>query len=353
MTTTITPTPHEGVKTPMAAQIRQAAAYFRENDYFTLLCHANPDGDTLGCGFGLCGVLHLLGKYARVLCCDVPSTRFDFLKDAVNPELMKFPETFPDGAAETIVTVDIADTTLLGTLAEKYPVIDFCIDHHISNKNYAKQTLLDAEAAACAELVWEVIKELISEYKLKTSSTGTAIAAAIYTGVSTDTGCFSFANTTARTHSTAAELMSYGIDILPINYYMFEMKTKARIALEQRAMSNMEYYFDGKCAMTVITADMLSGIDPEDANNVSRLPKQVEGVEVGVVIKEKLRTEADCADCDVQTWKVSLRTGGTANAQLISSSLGGGGHVRAAGCTIKGSLEQVRSKILTEIGKQL
>ncbi|MCL1789046.1 MAG: bifunctional oligoribonuclease/PAP phosphatase NrnA [Oscillospiraceae bacterium] len=317
----------------------QTAAFFKENDNFTLICHANPDGDTLGSGYGLCGVLHILGKRARVICDDDPSSRFDFLKETIVPALSEF----PPNATEIIVTVDVADIELLGSFKDKYPNIDLCIDHHVSNKNYAARTLLDTDAAACANVVWALIKELICEQELKTKPTAAAIAGAIYTGVSTDTGCFRYSNTSAKTHRVAAELMEYNFNVAKINYLMFEMKTRERISLEMEALSGIAFHFNDRCAMITLTYDMLQGIDPEDASNVSTLPKQIEGVEAGIVLKEKKQG----------VWKVSVRTGENINAQLLCSALGGGGHIRAAGCTLKGTLETVKSEILKEIEKQL
>jgi len=235
------------------------------------------------------------------------------------------------------VTVDIADIELLGGLKKEYArKVDLCIDHHISNKNYAKHTLLDVKAAACAEIVWDVIKELGAEIT-------SAIAAAIYTGIATDTGCFKYSNTTAKSHAVTAELMQYDFDVAGINYMMFDMKTRERVSLEQQAISGIEYYFGGACAVITITLDMTKGIDIEDTNNVSALPRQIEGVEAGVVIKEK----------GDRLWKASVRTGGKVDAQEVCAELGGGGHIRAAGCTLTGSLKTVKDAVLREIGKQL
>jgi phosphoesterase RecJ-like protein len=325
----------------MNITLQQAADFFRQNDNFVLICHANPDGDTLGSGYALCGVLHSMGKYAKVLCADEPSPRFDYLKDTINPELLEFTDT----PTEMVVTVDVADLELLGDLQELYSHVDLCIDHHVSNKFYAERSLLDTEAAACAELVWDLIKVMVDKSKdmLMDSQIGKAIAAAIYTGVSTDTGCFRYTNTTAKSHVIAAELMVFDFDVSKINYLMFEMKTRERIELERKAYSGIEYYFGGKCAIITLTAAVLEGIDPADSNNVSVLPKQVEGVEAGVIIKEK----------DTNTWKISVRTNRNINAQAICAELGGGGHFCAAGCKIKGSLDTVKNAVLQEIEKQI
>jgi phosphoesterase RecJ-like protein len=327
----------------MYVDLKFAVEFFRKNNNYTVICHVNPDGDTLGSGYALCGALHAIGKRARLICDDTPSPRFEFLKEALseNPDLNNFPANL-DSADEVFVAVDVADIQLLGCHGEKS--IDFCIDHHVSNGDYAKYTLLDTTAAACAELVWELIMEIEDSLGMEEPPLATpAIAAAIYTGISTDTGCFKYSNTSTITHVFAAEVMGYGFDVARINYIMFEMKTRERVMLEQQALSSMEYYFSGKCALTVLTAKMLENIDPEDSGNISALPKQIEGVIAGVVIKEK----------EPGVFKMSIRTSDGVDAQKVCVVLGGGGHLRAAGCTLKGDITTVKKMILDEIGKQL
>ncbi|MDR0197792.1 MAG: bifunctional oligoribonuclease/PAP phosphatase NrnA [Oscillospiraceae bacterium] len=311
--------------------ITETAEFLKSGDNFTIICHVNPDGDTLGSAFALCGALQLAGKRARVLCADVISPRFNYLYDAVKAQ------EFPDGSAETVIAVDVADAALFGDYEKKYGgTVDLCIDHHVSNKFYALRTLLDENASATAEIVWELIKET-------GVSPSAEIAAAIYTGISTDTGCYRYSNTTAKAHVITAELMKYGFDISGINYVMFDMKTRERVALEKEALNRIEYHFGGRCAVITLTREITGNIDPEDMNGVSSLPRQIEGVDAGVVIKEK----------GDNLWKASLRTSGKVDAQAICCRLGGGGHLQAAGCTLGGDLDTVRAILLKEIEKQL
>jgi len=306
----------------------EAAAFFKNNDNYVILCHINPDGDTLGCAYALHGALRILGKSAKVLCSDKPSERFDFLKNG-EKNLVLTPET--------VVCVDTADLALLGDCGKEYGgVIELCIDHHVTNKLFAKRTLLDHTAAACAEIIWELVLEM---GVMPTAQ----IAEAVYTGISTDTGCFKYANTTAKTHIITAKLMEYDFDIARINYTMFDMKTRDRAVLEKTALGKIEYFLDGKCAIITLTTGDTDGIDPEDVGFISALPRQIEGVEAGVVLKEK----------EDGVWKISMRTGRGADAQAVCSELGGGGHVRAAGCTLNGDAETVKRRILEEIEKQL
>jgi phosphoesterase RecJ-like protein len=145
--------------------------------------------------------------------------------------------------------------------------------------------------------------------------------------------------------------MSYGFDVARINYLMFEMKTRRRIELEQKAYAGIEYFFGGRCAAIALSIEMLEGVDSADTNNISILPKQVEGVEAGIIFKERKPKIGEINS--EPTWKISVRTNRNINAQEICAALGGGGHMCAAGCKLEGSLEKVKGIVLAEIGKQM
>ena len=170
-------------------------------------------------------------------------------------------------------------------------------------------------------------------------------AKAIYTGMSTDTGCFKYSCVTAKTHKIAAELYAYNICADSINKIMFDTKSKKLLELERMVLDTAEYHFDDKCMMITITADMqektgCSGTDLEGLANISRC---VEGVLAGVTIKQ---TGDD-------TYKASLRTYAPLNAFQICRSLGGGGHKNAAGVSLCGDLNDVKTKILNAIKQNM
>ena len=174
----------------MRIDVKQAADFLRENNDFLILMHASPDGDTLGCGTALCGALQRLGKRAKAICPDEVPHKFDYLFNAIEKQEFE---------PKTVVCVDIADTKLLGEMKEIGDKAELCIDHHISNIEYAKRTVLDAECGAACEIIYELIKELGVPFDK-------ALASSIYTGTATDTGCFKYSNTTPRTHKIAAEM---------------------------------------------------------------------------------------------------------------------------------------------------
>jgi len=307
----------------------RAAEFFRENDRFAIIPHASADGDTLGSAYALCRALLKLGKNVKVTTPEPPSVRFDYLKAGM---------PCPEFSEEFYISVDVADSALLGDLEKPLDGrIDLCIDHHISNTGYAKSLLLDGAAAATCEIIFGLIKRLeeISGIDIMDAD----IAACVYTGVSTDTGCFRFSNTTSRTHIIAAKLIDYGFDCAGLNYLLFEMRTKERIKLEKQALDSIEFRLDGKCAMIALTKAMLAEADDEDVNAISSLSRQVGGVELGVTLKER----------ETDVWKISLRSNNYIDSSLICRKFGGGGHKRAAGCRITGALEDVKAKLLKEI----
>lgn len=310
----------------MKISLKEAAQELHLNNDFHILTHKNPDGDTLGCAFGLWNILNAMGKRASVFCSDEFPDRYDFLY-----------EGYISSAKEQgyVVSVDVADTKLLGKLAEKYDKsIDLCIDHHITNEFYAKKTFVDAKAAAACELVYLIGKE--AGFSIDMMS-----ARCLYTGISTDSGCFRYSNTTPRTHIIAADLLGYGFDFSWVNRRMFEIKTKGRILLESYLIKNIEYFAGGRSALISFPESLISSsqIKDTDFDGISSMPLQSEGVEVAITIREKASGLS----------KVSMRSPNKVNVSAICGLFGGGGHVNAAGCEMHGELDDIKKRIISTI----
>lgn len=306
-----------------------AAEILRAQDNILILVHGHPDGDTLGCGYSLCRALISMGKKAAVRCSDEIPKKFDYLSNGI--EDLSFDPEF-------IVSVDVADAALLGKKNKELygDKVDLSIDHHGSNRIFAKKTLLDDKAAAACEIMLDVIKALGVEITKD-------IANCIYTGLSTDTGCFRYSNVTPRTMRMGAEMIEAGADNAAINTVMFETKTKTYVALEKLCLAGMETYFDERFALITVTQEMfrLSGSDESECDAIASLPRQIEGVVIGATLREK-------AD---GTFKVSMRTHAPADAAAICAEMGGGGHMRAAGCQLDGPLENAKKILIENIKK--
>lgn len=303
---------------------RQAADLLMAADRILLLAHQYPDGDTVGSSYALCLALRSLGKQVRVLCGDPIPERFDYITDGVE---------MPDFEPDFVCAVDVSNPALLGPAVEaEYGArVDLCIDHHSTNLGYAAATCVDASCAAAAMVARRIIGLLGAELT-------PAIASCIYTGIATDSGCFKYANVDATAHRMAAECIEAGAPTEMINRVNFDIKSRARIDLERLALEGMEFHHHGRVAVMTITTDMIahSGATENDLEGMTPIPRQIEGVWVGITLRQK-------ADGN---YKISVRTGHHADATAICTLLGGGGHVRAAGCAVDGTMEEAKAAIL-------
>lgn len=314
----------------MKIELELAAQRLREHDKILILTHKNPDGDTLGSGFGLYYGLKQLGKQVYLRNSDELPAKFSYFYDS-----QMTAEFEPD----YIVSVDVGDTKLLGTKLEQYAdKIDLCIDHHVSNTLYAKETYLDGAASSVSEILFFLLELLGIWFDEQ-------IANCLYTGLVTDTGCFKFSNTGVKTHLAAARLIEFGADYERINRDMFETKSFARIALERMVLDGMEFYFDRRCAYVLVTRAMMeeAGADYTTFDGISAITRQIEGVDVGLTLRE----------IGADDYKISVRTSAAVNASELCRKFDGGGHVRAAGCTLKGNITDVKRKLLAAAQEML
>ena len=309
----------------MKINVNQCADMLLKQDNILILTHAHPDGDTLGAGYALCRALLKCGKKARVICADEIPSKYDYMVGGFD---------MPEFEEEFVVAVDIAATNLLGDLCEKYEnKIDLCIDHHQSNTGYAKNILLEEKAAAACETMLYVIKALgVSPDK--------AIADCLFTGIATDTGCFKYSNTTANTYRAAAELVELGADNTYINRVMFEIKTKTYAAIERLAIDSMQFFCNDRVCIITITQDMYSktGAKENETEALPSLTRQVEGVEIGLTIREK--PNGDC--------KCSVRTYESIDAAEFAAFFGGGGHKQASACRFECTVDEAKKRLVAK-----
>lgn len=310
--------------------LESAAKTLLSKDKILILTHRSPDGDTIGSGYALAMALRKLGKSVKVDCTDPFPEKYSYFTDKL--EKLEFDEEF-------VVSVDIADTKLLGEKLSDYAdKIDLCIDHHGSNIKYAKEYYVEASAAAAAQVIAKLIRLMNVEFDKD-------IANAIYTGITTDTGCFRYTNVTAETHRIAADMIDCGAESGMINRLMFETKSRSRLEIERRVMDSIQFYLDGRCAIAYATIDMMkeSGAVDSDMEGVSSMPRQIEGVMAGITLREKNNGK----------FKVSVRTTDELDASAICANFGGGGHKAAAGCMITGTLNEAIEQIIEVVRQAL
>lgn len=314
----------------MTVTLAQAASALQAADDILILTHRRPDGDTTGCAGALCRGLRQIGKTAYIL---------------ENPEItaryapLITPCYSPAGfSPKYIVTTDIAEYKLFSDNAVQYEGrIDLVIDHHRSNPLFGKQNLVRTDAGGCAEVIYDLLMALGVRFE-------PAIAECVYVGVSTDTGCFKYSNTTAHTHAVAAACLSAGIDGGEINRALFETKSRPRFEMERIVFDTMEFYEDGAVALAMLWRRDIdkTGADMDDLDSIASLTRQIEGVQIGLTLTEN-------ADGTV---KASARTTKEMDASAICKKVGGGGHIRAAGASFDCGMDEAKRLLLIAASEQ-
>ncbi len=310
---------------------RETVSFLKQRDHYLIIAHRRPDGDTIGCSAGLCRALRRLGKTAYVL----PSLDATALL-AGHLDGLTAPEGF---APDTVVSVDTAALGLLPDNARPFrDSIDLAIDHHPSQEFFAKETCLEADKAACGEIVWKICTEL--------GAMDGSIAAPLYVAVSTDTGCFMYSNTTANTHRVAAALIEAGAPFQELNKKHFRTRTMTRLRLESLLLQEIRLYFDGTVAVAPVSLDLRTkvGATDEDMEDIAAFAGQIEGVLHSVTIRESAPGEC----------RLSVRSKAELlDAGAVCARFGGGGHKAAAGCTIKGTVAEAERAVIAAMAEQM
>ncbi|MGI6160854.1 MAG: DHH family phosphoesterase [Christensenellales bacterium] len=299
---------------------------------FAIVCHIDPDGDTLGASFALVEALRLIGKDAVSVCQNPIPYMYSFM-----PGRLVFPEEAE--GVEAVIAVDCADIKRLGSAA--YLIEDrpgAIIDHHISNDCFVEPCYLDTGASSTCEIVYQLILEM----GVKVSAD---MAENLYVGISTDTGNFCYSNTTPTAFYTASKLLEAGFDIEKTANTLYRSRTLAKTRLIGQAISSMELHFDNRVALMVISLEQMqaAGASDTDFEGVIDFARDIQGIEIALLLRET----------PTGAYKSSLRSSGKANVEGIAASYGGGGHCKAAGCVLKGNINILLPEILEKVGEEL
>lgn len=297
--------------------------------HVVLLGHLHPDGDCVGTTLGLYNYLKENRPELQVdLYLDHPAAKFSYL--TCFSEIQT--EYKPEKTYELCITMDSSDTERLGVFYPYFATAQktLCIDHHRTNCNFAMENVVDAQASSCSEVLYS----LLDEEKISF-----AAAECLYTGIVHDTGVFKYNNTSKRTMEIAGALLSYGLDSARIIDDSFYRKTYTQNQLLGKALLASSRFLQDTCIFSVLYQKDLDfyGADSQDLDGIIDQLRVTEGVECAVFIYEKQPGE----------FKVSMRSNNLVDVSQIASHFGGGGHIRAAGCTMQGTSEEVL-KVLTE-----
>ena len=316
--------------------LSEIAEQLNKANSVAIFCHARPDGDALGAGLALAVAFRNAGKSAVMCCEDPPPEKFSFL-----PAVKTVKNALPQNKNyDAFICVDCADVARMGIFTDafvKFPKTTINIDHHISNKGYAKYNFVFECPASC-ELLTDIL--LATDYEITSE-----IADLLMLGLITDSGNFTHTDVSEKTYKTAAELRKRGADNNLINYNMYSRQSKKRAILYGRVMNRIRFALDDKLTFIVTSLEDLkvTGADKSVTEGFVDFPLSIDGVEVSVSMMEVKNRQ----------YKISLRSKGTVNVNAVASSFGGGGHILTSGCMLTGELEEVIEKVTYAVYQNL
>ena len=291
------------------------ARWLLDHDNFCILTHVRPDGDTMGSASALCVGLRQLGKTAHLLYNEGASP---FLNRCQLGLTKQWP-----AAGDTLVTVDVAAPRMLPDnwlcLQDR---MQLRIDHHSSATSFTDHELVDASAAACGEIVYDVLMAMGCQMTKE-------LAWRLYIAISTDTGCFRYSNTSANTYRVAAACAETGADLYPITQELFDTTSISELKLQNWMVDHAVFLRGGKAAVCAIPKEMEEQVSQEDLEGISGFLRSLEGVKISATIRQ---TETGC--------KMSVRAVPGFDAAAVCKQFGGGGHKGAAGAGLNVSLEE-------------
>ncbi|CAG7623926.1 Bifunctional oligoribonuclease and PAP phosphatase NrnA [Paenibacillus allorhizosphaerae] len=318
--------------------LKEAAEFIRVHDDFLVVSHVQPDGDAAGSTFAAAFILKALGKRFTLINEGPIPEKFQFL-GGDNP-VVQYASQAPERNFAFVISVDCAD---FGRIGEVYQCFEhgaklLNIDHHATNDLFGTVNLVRADAAATVEVLYDLAVTLGVEFTPELND-------CIYTGLLTDTGGFRYSSTSPKVLQIAADLLGRGVKGHELAEKFLETMTISQVSLLRKGLSTLSFAHRNRVAWLSVTLDDLAdtGASNDDMDGLVNYARNVEGVEVGMLFKEK----------QPGVVKVSLRSGGQADVAEIAKRFGGGGHVRAAGCTVSGSLKEAIDQVVKEVGKAL
>lgn len=315
----------------------QLAEVIAKSDDILLFPHINLDGDALGSCLALCLALRKQKKNAFILIEDDLPLSLTFMNNTCitrDFDVIRTPGL--------CICIDCSDKTRFPKRWERFESgkIKMCIDHHRTANADFDYNYIDADTAATGELIYQLLMAMGAEIDKESAN-------AIFAAISTDTGNFTYSNTTKQTHEIAAKLYDYGVDANWVSCEIYENMRMERVLIESKIINKMQIFADGQAAIAYVTQEMLkeTGASMDETEGAVQRLRSIRGVEVAAFLKEEAEGHV----------KASFRSKKHVDVAEIASSFGGGGHIRAAGCTIYESLDNacdlVKNKILEVLDK--
>jgi phosphoesterase RecJ-like protein len=312
-----------------SAPIAQICEAIRSRQRFVISSHARPDGDSIGSQLAMAFALRALGKHVEVV-----------NQDAAPPPLMAFPGVPAIQVAERVIgefdaaiVMECSELKRTGVEGlDRFFVIN--IDHHPGNAEYGAINWFDGTAAACAEMVFDVIRALDVPLSVE-------IATHIYVGILTDTGSFHYSSISSRTFDICSQLVEAGVDPPKVARSIFDSNTLGRLKLFGAVLSSIELEHGGRLAVVCVDRAMAaaSGGTYDDTEGLINLPLTVREIQAAIFLKE----------IDKNDYRVSMRSKGDIDLCAVAKKFGGGGHKNASGCSLTGDYDEVRARIVAEV----
>ena len=309
--------------------IADTAAYFLARNSFTIVTHRRPDGDTLGSAAALCRGLRSIGKSAFILYNPEVTEKYAHLLEGLSK-----PAAQP---GDVVVSVDVASPGMLPeAFSHLLGQIDLRIDHHHSSESFTAFELVIPTAAACGQIIYDVMTEMGVHLD-------TPMANALYTAISTDTGCFRYANTQSHTFEVAAACAAVSKDLPELNQVLFETNSLKRLKLQGWIIEHLQFLEEGQiaiCALPLAVEKEL-GLTEDDMENISGFPRSIEGVKIAATLRQQ----------EDGIIKVSVRALPGYDASAVCAQFGGGGHRGAAGASMNMTMDQAVAAIIAAMPK--
>jgi phosphoesterase RecJ-like protein len=321
-----------------AKDLEEAATFICERDDFLIVSHVQPDGDAISSTVAAGWILEKLGKKFTMLNEGPVPSRLRFLWKST--EIYTVDDNPPERQYHNIICVDCADYARVGRTNQWFaPDAELLnIDHHPTNDGFGLVNLMKYHAAATAEILFELLDELGLGLDMD-------IATAIYTGLLTDTGGFRYSNTSPQVMAMASRLLEVGVNGPELAEILLERMTRGQVRIIQRGLSRLSFSSDQQISWLWVNSEDMeeTGTTNEDLEGLVNYPRNVEGVEVGLLFKQNGQ----------ESVKVSLRSAGRVNVAAVAQHFGGGGHVRAAGCRLTDPLPEVINQVVEAVQKAL
>jgi bifunctional oligoribonuclease and PAP phosphatase NrnA len=316
-------------------ELEAALRFIRENDRFLVVSHVSPDGDAVGSTLAVGLMLGILGKTFTMANADPLPRKFAYLSGY---DEVRLPDdrSAEEANYECVIAVDCADYERIGAAARWFSpdkrILN--IDHHPTNDGYGEVRLIRPDAASTTELLHELIDAIGIAWSKP-------LAECIYTGLLTDTGGFRYSNTSPRVMQIASRMLSFGVSGYQLAEWLLEIMPYSQMQLLRRALATLAFAADRQiCWMTLTMGDLAEAeANQEDSGGLVNYARNIEGVRVGLLFKESAPDEI----------KVSFRSDGSVDVADFAHSLGGGGHVRAAGCTLRMPMEEAVGHIVERL----